>query len=79
MIVTPTTLLISPKTIENIWRYERQNQNTLVIANKATAIYNKLKGFLDDFEKIGKGLNSVQHSYDNAMNKLTRGKGNLVG
>ena len=79
VIVNPTTLLVALKTIENIWRYERQNQNTLAIADKAGAIYNKLKGFLDDIEKIGRGLNSVQQAHDDAMNKLTRGKGNLVG
>jgi DNA recombination protein RmuC len=77
-IVTPTTLLVTLRTIENIWRYERQNQNTLAIAERAGHIYDKFRGFVDDIEKIGIQLNNVQGSYDDALNKLTRGGGNLV-
>lgn len=74
----PTTLLATLRTVENIWRYERQNENAKRIADKAGGIYDKLRGFLEDFEKIGSQLNTVQKSYDGALNKLTHGKGNLI-
>ena len=78
VVVTPTTLLATLRTIENIWRYERQNENSRQIADKAGAVYDKLRGFLEDFEKIGKQLDTVHATYDGAMNKLTSGKGNLI-
>ena len=78
VVVTPTTLLATLRTIENIWRYERQNENSRQIADKAGTIYDKLRGFLEDFEKIGKQIDTVHSSYDAAMNKLTLGKGNLI-
>ncbi|MCW8824842.1 MAG: DNA recombination protein RmuC [Gammaproteobacteria bacterium] len=78
IVVTPTTLLATLRTIENIWRYERQNQNAIKIADKASAVYDKLRGFIEDFEKIGTQLTTVQGSYDSALNKLTGGRGNLI-
>ncbi len=78
VVVTPTTLLATLRTIENIWRYERQNENSRQIADKAGAVYDKLRGFLEDFEKIGKQIDAVNTSYNAATNKLTQGKGNLI-
>ena len=78
VVVTPTTLLATLRTIENIWRYERQNENSRQIAEKAGTIYDKLRGFVEDFDKIGKQLDTVHSSYDAAMNKLTQGRGNLI-
>lgn len=78
IVVTPTTLLATLRTIENIWRYERQNENARKVAERAGLVYDKLRGFLEDFEKIGKQLNSVHTTYDTAMNKLTLGRGNLI-
>jgi len=78
VVVTPTTLLATLRTIENIWRYERQNENSKQIADKAGTIYDKLRGFVEDFEKIGKQLNTVHDTYEGAMNKLTQGRGNLI-
>ena len=78
VIVTPTTLLATLRTIENIWRYERQSENAKVIADKAGAVYEKLRGFLEDLERLGSQLNAVNKTYDEAMNKLTRGRGNLI-
>ncbi len=78
VVVTPTTLLATLRTVENIWRYERQNENAKRIADKAGSVYDKLRGFLEDFEKIGSQLGTVQKSYDGALNKLTHGQGNLV-
>jgi DNA recombination protein RmuC len=78
ILVTPTTLLAILKTIESIWRYEKQNVNARKIADSATSVYNKLTGFVGDMEKIGKQLTTVNSSYDNAMSKLTTGRGNLI-
>ncbi len=78
IVVTPTTLLATMRTIENIWRYEHQSRNAKEIAERAGAMYNKLRSFVEDMEKIGKQLASCTMTYDTAMNKLCRGKGNLI-
>lgn len=78
IVVTPTTLLATLRTIENIWRYERQNENARLIADKAGAVYDKLRGLVEDLEKLGKQLHSTQTTYDGVMNKLTYGNGNLI-
>ncbi|MBE8232662.1 MAG: DNA recombination protein RmuC [Endozoicomonadaceae bacterium] len=78
IVVTPTTLLATLRTIENIWRYERQNENAKVIADKAGALYDKIRGFVEDLEKLGIQLNTVNKTYDGVMNKLTQGNGNLI-
>ncbi len=78
IVVTPTTLLATLRTIENMWRFERQQENVRHIVNRATKLYDKLRGFLEDFEKIGQQLHSVQNSYDKARKKLQEGRGNLV-
>ncbi len=78
IVVTPTTLLATLRTIENIWRYERQSQNAQRIADRAGAVYDKLRVFVESMEKLGAQLHTAQGSYDAAMNTLTRGRGNLV-
>ncbi len=78
IIVTPTTLLATLKTIESIWRYERQSQNAQKIVDRASSIYDKLRGFVEDMEKLGKQFSTTNRTYENAMGKLTRGKGNLI-
>lgn len=78
VIVTPTTLLATLRTIENIWKYERQNENAREIAQKAGKIYDKLRGFLEDFEKIEKNIITLQSTYDSAHKKLASGRGNLL-
>ncbi len=78
VITTPTTLLATLRTIENIWRTERRNENARAIADKAGAIYDKLRGFVEDMEKLGTQLGTAQRAYDDAMKKLTQGKGNLI-
>jgi len=77
-LVTTSTLLISLKTIESTWRREDQNRNALTIAKKGGAMYDKFKAFVDDLEKIGQRLKQAGQSYDQAMNKLVDGNGNLV-
>ncbi|MCK4842479.1 MAG: DNA recombination protein RmuC [Methylococcales bacterium] len=78
VVVTPTTLLATLKTIENIWRYERQNENAKMIADKAGLLYDKIRGFAEDLEKLGNQLTTVNKTYDGVMNKLTTGNGNLI-
>ncbi len=77
-VVTPTTLLATMRTVESLWRNERQNQNAVRIADQAGRVYDKLRGFLEDFEKIGNQLGTVQRSYDGARRKLIEGRGNLL-
>ncbi len=78
VIVTPTTLLATLRTVENIWRYEHQSQNAQLIAKKAGDLYDKLVGFVSDLEELGKRLTTTQKSYDAAVNKLSAGRGNLI-
>ncbi len=78
VIVSPTTLLATLKTIENLWRTEQQNKNTLEIARRAAAMYDKFCGFAEDLERVGKQLATVQNSYDSAVTKLISGRGSLV-
>jgi len=78
IVVTPTTLLATLRTIENIWRYERKNENARAIADKAGIIYDKIRSFVEDLDKLGKQLSTVHTTYDGVMNKLTQGNGNLI-
>jgi len=78
VIVTTSTLLATLKTIDSIWRREAQNRNAMTIAKKGGAMYDKFKAFVDDLEKIGQRLKQAGQSYDQAMNKLVDGRGNLV-
>lgn len=78
MIVSPSTLLVTLRTIQNIWRYEHQNKNALEIAEKAGGLYDKFVGFVADLEKIGEQLDHTRRIYDGAHNKLVSGRGNLV-
>ena len=78
MIVSPSTLYVTLRTIENIWRNEHQNENALLISKKAADLYDKFAGFVSDIEDIGVNINRTQKSYDNAMNKLSLGNANLI-
>ncbi len=78
VVVTPTTLLATLRTVQNIWRYEQQNENARLIADKAGALYDKIRGFVTDLEKLGNQLATLNKTYDDAMNKLTTGRGNLI-
>lgn len=79
MLVSPTNLLVALRTVNNIWQYEHQNQNAQRIANDAAKLYDKFVGFIEDMQKIGNSLETVRKHYDGAMNKLSSGRGNLVG
>ncbi|WP_457595554.1 DNA recombination protein RmuC [Hydrogenimonas sp.] len=78
VLVSPTTLLVALRAVENTWRHERQNRNAMEIARRAGALYDKFVGFAEDLEKLGKQLDTVQKTYDGAWKKLTEGRGNIV-
>ncbi|ATG75300.1 hypothetical protein AN401_16730 [Zobellella denitrificans] len=78
LLVSPTNLLVALRTIENLWRVERQNQNARKIAESAGKIYEKLRLFTEDMEAVGQSLQRADDSYQKAMKKLTTGRGNLI-
>lgn len=78
MLVSPSTLYVTLRTIENIWRYEHQNENALLISKKAADLYDKFANFVLDIETIGININRTKKAYDEAMKKLSTGKGNLL-
>lgn len=79
VIVSPTTLLATLKTVASVWKQERQTKNAIEIARQSGALYDKFVRFLDDLEKIQKGLTNSQEAYNGAINKLKTGSGNLIG
>jgi len=79
VIVSPTTLLATLRTISSIWKVDRQNKNVYEIAEEAGALYDKFVGFLVDMEKIGKHLDLSQKAHEDAFKKLQYGSGNLIG
>lgn len=78
ILVSPTTLLVALRTIDNLWRNERQNQNAQVIAERASKLYDKLRLFVDDMESLGGALDRANQNYQGAMNKLATGRGNVI-
>ncbi len=78
VIVTPSTLLATLKTVEGLWKHERQNRHATEIAEQAGRLYDKFVGFVDDLEKVGTKQREAMKSYDDAMSKLSEGKGNLT-
>ncbi|MEO9274810.1 DNA recombination protein RmuC [Marinomonas sp. 5E14-1] len=78
IIVGPSNLLATLRTIQNIWRNEKQSQNAIEIARQAGAMYDKFSGFVQDMDDIGNKLEAVSRSHDSALKKLTVGRGNLV-
>jgi len=78
VIVSPSTLLATLKTIASIWKQENQTKNAIEIARQGGALYDKFVGFVDDLEKVGKNIEQLQNTYKDAMDKLQSGKGNLI-
>ncbi len=78
IVVGPTTLLATLRTVQSIWRYERQNKNSEEIARQAGAMHDKFVSFISDLDKISEHLIKANVAHENAMNKLSTGKGNLV-
>ena len=78
VMVTPSTLLATLRTVASIWQHEKQNRNTLEIARMSGKLYDKLCGFISDMEKIDRALKSAQSSYNDAFSKLSTGTGNAI-
>ena len=78
VIVTPSTLLATLRTIDSMWANQKQQENALEIARQAGALYDKFEGFIADLVKIGKKMDEAKVEYQGAMNKLVEGKGNLI-
>lgn len=78
VIVTPSTLLATLRTIDSMWTNQKQQENAYEIARQAGALYDKFEGFVSDLIKIGKRMDEAKSEYSQAMNKLVEGKGNLV-
>ncbi len=78
ILVTPTTLLATLRTIDSMWNNERQHKNALEIAQRAGALHDKFVGFIEDLNKVGLRMNDAKKSYEDAMKKLHTGNGNMV-
>jgi DNA recombination protein RmuC len=78
VIVTPTTLLATLRTIDSMWNNEKQQRNAIEISRQAGALYDKFEGLLTDLIGIGKKIDASKEDYNAAMNKLVDGKGNLI-
>ncbi len=79
VLVTPSTLLATLKTIASVWKQEQQTRNALDIATKAGLLYDKFVGFTEDMKKIEQHIDGSKKAYNDAFNKLTTGSGNLTG
>lgn len=79
MLVSPTTLMMALRIINNLWRVEKQNKNAQEIATRAGALYDKLNGVVEEVDKLGKQLVTLQGTYDTVYARLASGRGNLVG
>lgn len=77
VIVSPSTLLATLRTIASMWKQERQNRNVMEIARLSGEMYDKFVGFVSDIEGIGKNIRLSQDAYEKALNKLSTGRGNL--
>jgi DNA recombination protein RmuC len=78
VIVTPSTLLATLRTIDSMWTNQKQQENAYEIARQAGALYDKFEGFVADLLKVGNKIKDTKTEYDAAMNKLVDGKGNLI-
>ena len=78
VIVTPSTLLATLRTIDTMWNNEKQQKNAIEIARQAGALYDKFEGFVTDLTRVGKKMDEAKTEYRGAMNKLVEGRGNIV-
>jgi len=78
VIVTPTTLLATLRTIDSMWTNQKQQENAYEIARQAGALYDKFEGLIGDLTKVGNKMKDAQGEYQNAMGKLFDGRGNII-
>lgn len=77
ILVSPTTLLATLRTIGNIWRNERQNSNVAEILSTASSLYDKFSGFYESLEEVGRGIERANTAYSKSLNQLKDGRGSL--
>jgi len=78
LLISPTNLLAALKMIASLWRQEYQNKNALEIARQSGDLLDKFYALLSDLNDLGSRLKLTQKSYDDTINKLSEGKGNLI-
>ena len=78
VIVTPSTLLATLKTIDSLWQHDKQKRYSLEIASEAGKMYDKFVNLLEDLRKVGEQLNTTKKTYDQAMTKVYEGRGDLI-
>ena len=78
VLVSPTTLLATLKTVSSIWKLEQQNRHAEEIARQGGNLYDKFVGFVEELQNIGKHLQRADQAYTQAMNKLQLGRGSLT-
>jgi len=78
VLVSASTLLATLSTVASIWKQEDQKRNALEIAKEGGLLYDKFEGFVQDLIKVGKSIKNSKDSYEDAMSKLTEGRGNII-
>lgn len=78
LVATPTTLLTSLNIVRQLWRFEDQSRHSAELAGRAEKVYNKLRLFVESLQEVGKKLDGARESYDEAMNRLVSGRGNMI-
>jgi DNA recombination protein RmuC len=78
LLVGPTTLLFVIRIVDNLWQQELQARSVKDVMNRGAELYDKFVGFVSDLEAVGKSLHGADLSYNNAMKKLSEGRGNLI-
>lgn len=78
VIVTPSTLLATLRTIDSMWTNQKQQENALEIARQAGALYDKFTGLVEDLIMVGRRMEDGKKAYEGAMGKLTEGRGNII-
>ena len=78
LLVSPSTLLFVVRTVAHLWRQEAQSRNAQDIARRGAELYDHLTGFVEELEKVGKGLSQASDAYHKAFNKLSKSRGNVI-
>lgn len=78
LVVSPSTLLFVVRTVAHLWRQEQQSRNAQDIARKGADLYDKLCGFVEDLQQVGKEIKQAQKAYEQAHNKFASGRGNVI-
>ena len=78
LLASPSNLMIALRTIENLWRFQRQENNGQLIAQQASKLYDKLRLFSDNFLEVGSQIDKAQKTYHSALKQLSSGRGNVI-